>query len=155
VNKQKLAFVPVLALTVGIVVSCASGPHVQKPDDVLRLIDRINQGGVSKIEGLATVPFVLDSETLYLQSDVDTMWTNLAEAGFKMTQVRFVSSVPVGPDSYKLFFDSFDLKNYFAKYTGRDTSVVTVDTAEGRYYLLLDRKLRGYPRIQGLKGPMK
>lgn len=154
-NRQTLAFVPVLALAVGILVSCASGPHVQKEGDVLRLIDLINQGGVAKVEGLATVPFVLDSETLYLQSDVDTMWKNLAAAGFRMTQVRFVASVPVGPESYTVFNDSFDLKNYFAKYTGRDTSVVTVDTAEGRYYLLLERTLRGYPRIQGLKGPIQ
>lgn len=136
-------------------VSCASGPYVQKENDVLKLVRLINEGRVGEVEGLARAPFVLDGETLYLDSDVATMWRNLKAASFAMADARFVGAEPVGPESYRVFADSFDMKNYFEKYAGIDASIVTLETASGRYYLLLNRKVKGYPRIQGLKGPVR
>jgi len=135
--------------------SCASTPYVQKEAGVLKLVGLINDGKVNEVEGLSRTPFVLDTETLYLESDVTTMWKNLKAASFVMAGAKFESTNRVTADSYKIFADSYDMKNYFAKYTGADTSVVTVETGDGRYYLLLDRKVKGYPRIQGLKGPVK
>lgn len=135
--------------------SCASTPYVQKEGDVLRLVRLINEGKVNQVEGLAPSPFVLDAETLYLESDVTTMWNNLREASFVMSEARFVETEPVGEGSWKVFADTYDMKNYFARYTGKDSSIVTLDTAEGRYFLLLERKIHGYPRIRGLKGPVK
>ncbi len=150
----RAALLPLLA-ALALLASCASAPYVQKEGDVLKLVELINAGKIGSVEGLSRAPFVLDSETLYLQNDVDTMWRNLKAASFAMSNARFVSSTHLTDDSYKTFADSFDLKNYFDKYTGPDTSLVTLETAEGRYYLLLDRKVRGYPRIQGFKGPVK
>ena len=135
--------------------SCASTPYVQKEAGVLKLVGLINEGKVNQVEGLSRTPFVLDTETLYLESDVTTMWKNLKAASFAMSDAKFESANRVTADSWKIFADSYDMKNYFAKYTGVDTSVVTVETRDGRYYLLLDRKVKGYPRIQGLKGPVK
>ncbi len=135
--------------------SCASTPYVQKEAGVLKLVGLINEGKVNQVEGLSHTPFVLDTETLYLESDVATMWKNLKTASFAMTDATFESTKPVTTDSYKIFADTYDMKNYFTKYTGANTSVVTVETGDGRYYLLLDRKVKGYPRIQGLKGPVK
>lgn len=153
--KKKTSFLIMLAALALLMVSCASGPYTQKESDVLRLVSLINQGKVTEIDGLTATPFVLDTETLYLASDVATLWKNLKAASFAMSKARFVSAVHTGPDSYKVFADSFDMKNYFDKYTGKDTSIVTVETTDGTYLLLLDRKVQGYPRIQGFKGPLK
>jgi hypothetical protein len=152
---HKKAMAGLLSVLSLVFLSCASTPYVQKERDVLGLIRLINEGKVTEVEGLSPAPFVLDTETLYLENDVATMWKNLKAASFVMSDAKFSSTEPVGVDSYKLFADTFDMKNYFAKYTGKDSSVVTVKTAEGRYLLLLERKVRGYPRIRGLKGPMK
>lgn len=152
---HKKAMAGLLAVLSLVFLSCASTPYVQKERDVLGLIRLINEGNVTEVEGLSPAPFVLDTETLYLEDDVATMWKNLKAASFAMSDAKFARSEPVGADSYKLFADTFDMKNYFAKYTGKDSSVVTVNTSEGRYLLLLERKVRGYPRIRGLKGPMK
>lgn len=135
--------------------SCASLSPVPREKDVLRLVDLINAGKVTSVEGLSQTPFALDTETLYLESDVETLWNNLAEASFAMNDARFAGREKVASDSWKTFADSYDMKNFFEKYTGKDTYLVTVETAEGRYYLLLERKIKGYPRVRGLKGPVK
>jgi hypothetical protein len=154
-NRSKLILLALIALVSLLAFSCASTPYRQNESGVMKLVQLINEGKVTRIDGLSKAPFVLDTETLYLQNDVDTMWKNLKAASFVMSDARFVSTSPVTADSYKVFADTFDMKNYFAKYTGKDTSIVTVETREGTYYLLLDRKVKGYPRIQGLKGPVK
>lgn len=136
-------------------VSCASAPYVQKEKGVLKLVSLINEGGVSEVERLTPAPFALDGETLYLESDIATFWKNLKAASFEMADARFVETEPVGPESYKAFADTFDMKNFFEKYTGKDTSIVSLDTRDGRYYLLLERKVRGYPKVRGLKGPVQ
>lgn len=153
-NSCILRSVLLLALTAAFF-SCASGPYVQKEPEVLKLVSLINEGKVYEVDGLSPAPFVLDTETLYLESDVATLWKNLKGASFAMADSRFVSSKPVDGESYRVFADTFDMKNFFARYTGKDTSVVTVDTSDGRYLLLLERAVKGYPRIRGMKGPIQ
>lgn len=135
--------------------SCASGPYAQKEPEVLKLVSLINAGKVPETAGLSPAPFVLDTETLYLDSDVATFWKNLKGASFAMADSKFVSTKPVDGDSYRAFADTYDMKNFFARYTGKDTSLVTVDTADGRYLLLLERPVQGYPRIRGMRGPIQ
>lgn len=152
--KLPVAFAAILAVSFTLF-SCATGPYVQKESGVLKLVELINSGEVTEIDGLTPTPFALDSETLYLDSDVSTFWSNLKAASFAMSDPRFVSADHLTADSYKAFADTFDMKNFFEKYTGKDTSLVTVDTKEGRYYLLLERKVAGYPKVRGLKGPVQ
>lgn len=154
-SKQNHAILSILIVFSVMTISCASAPYAQKEGDVMKLVQLINDGKVGEKEGVTRTPFILDSETLYLESDTSRMWKNLEEATFRMSKANFISSEFTGENSYKLFADTYDMKNYFAKYTGKDTSVVTLATGEGRYYLLLDRKVKGYPRIQGLKGPVE
>ncbi len=154
-NRSKLILPALVACISLLALSCASAPYAQTEGGVMKLVTLINEGKVSSVEGLSKTPFVLDTETLYLESDVATMWKNLKEASFVMADARFVRTEHLTSDSYKMFADTFDMKNYFAKYTGANTSAVTVETREGAYFLLLDRKVKGYPRIQGLKGPVK
>ncbi|ULQ60306.1 hypothetical protein K7I13_03075 [Brucepastera parasyntrophica] len=151
----KTAGILLLAVLLAVLASCSSSPHVQKEADVLKLIRLINEGKVTEVEGLSPAPFVLDSETLYLESDIETLWKNLKAASFTMSNAVFVQTEHITPDSYKIFADTFDMKNFFEKYTDKDTSVVTIDTADGRYYLILERKVKGYPKIRGFKGPVK
>lgn len=152
---QKKVLVALIAVLSFVLASCASVPYAQKENDVLKLINLINEGKVNEVEGLSPAPFVLDTETLYLEDDVMTMWSNLKDASFVMSGAKFVSTEPVNADSWKQFADTYDMKNYFGKYTGKDSSIVTIETSEGRYVLLLERKVSGYPRIRGLKGPVK
>lgn len=153
--KVRILVLPVALLLCALLASCASGPYVQKEDEVMNLVQLINDGRVSEVEGLTPAPFALDGETLYLENDIATFWKNLKAASFVMKDARFVSSEHVGPDSYKAFAPTYDMKNFFARYTGKDTSLTVLETPDGRYYLLLERAIKGYPRIRGLKGPVR
>ncbi len=135
--------------------SCASFHAAPSEKDVMKLVDLVNEGKVTSVKGLAPAPFALDTETLYLDSDVATLWDNLAAAGFEMNGAKVSENEKTDSETWKTFADSFDMMNFFEKYTGKDTWLVTVDTDEGRYFLLLERKIKGYPRIRGMKGPVK
>lgn len=155
ITKNAIRFILVSALVAALFASCASAPYAQKEDEVLKLVTLINEGRVGEVEGLTPAPFVLDTETLYLESDVSTFWKNLKEASFAMKEARYVSAEHVGPESWKVFAETYDMKNFFARYTGKDTSVVTLETADGTYLLLLERAVKGYPRVRGMKGPIR
>lgn len=153
-NQRALALWGFLSLMAMLLSSCASGPYIQKEHDVLRLVELINEGRITEIEGLSPAPFILDSETLYLTSDIQTFWKNLKTASFVLKDAQFVLTQQVGPETYKLFADTYDMQNYFFHYTDKDSSVVTLKTSQGTYYLLLERKHKGYPKIRGIKGPI-
>lgn len=154
-SKLSISLFSLISIVTFLSFSCTSVPYNQKEDSVLKLVKLINDGKITEVNGLSQTPFVLDSETLYLESDVATMWKNLKKASFIMSDARFVRTEHLTANTYKMFADTFDMKNYFEKYTGKHTSAVTIETSEGKYYLLLDRKIKGYPRIQGLKGPIQ
>jgi hypothetical protein len=142
-------------VTLSILASCATTPYAPSERKVQRLVALIDSGGVGAVKSLAAAPFLLDGEILLRQSDVEAAWANLKAAGFKLGSPAIASIARVGPDSYKLFADSMDVRVFFKKYLDKDSSVVGLDAAEGRYYLILNREIKGYPRIQGIRGPLK
>jgi hypothetical protein len=135
--------------------SCASAPYTPSENKVQKLVDLIDRGGVGAIKGLSTAPFILDGEILIRQADVDSAWANLKTAGFKLDSPKIVSVSKVGAGSYKLFGDRMELRAFFKKYLDESSNIVALDAKAGRYYLILNRQVSGYPRVQGLKGPVK
>ncbi len=144
-----------LGLAAGLLTACASVPYTPSEKKVQKLLDLIDRGGVGAVKGLSSAPFILDGEILLRQSDVDTAWTNLKAAGFTIGSPKIESIAKIGPDSYKLFADTMDAKVFFKKYLDKSSNLVALDASEGRFYLILNREVKGYPRIQGFKGPLK
>lgn len=135
--------------------SCATVPYVQKEDTVVKLVELINRGGVNEVPGLARTPFLIDGEIVLLQKDLDEFWDNLHKVEFtirspKLAQNRFA----IGEDA-KYFRDSMEVRTFFKKYTDRDTSLVQVRSADGTFYFLLGREVKGYPRMLGFGGPIQ
>lgn len=143
------------AALVLLVLSCATGPYVQREDRIQRLVDLINKGGVNEVKGLAETPFLFDGEIVLLQKDLNSLWDNFKAAGFVMKNAKVLEIVRPAADSYKAFDDSMDVKTFFAKYLDRDTSMVKLAADGGVFYLLLGKEVGGYPKIRGLRGPVK
>ena len=146
------------ALTLGAMLglaSCASIPYTPSEKKVDKLVALIDQGGVGAIKVLASTPFILDAEILLRQADVDAAWTNLKAAGFTLGRPTIASIARIGADTYTTFGDSMDVRVFFKKYLDKNSVLVALDTSDGRYYLILNREIKGYPRIQGFKGPVK
>ncbi len=135
--------------------SCAGLPYIPSEKKVDKLVALIDSGGVGEIKGLSQAPFMLDGEILLRQSDVDAAWANLKAAGFRIGSPKVASIAKIAADSYLVFADTMDARVFFKKYLDKNSSLVALDAAEGRYYLVLNREVKGYPRIQGFKGPVK
>lgn len=135
--------------------SCASVPYVPSEKKVEKLVALINRGGVGAVKGLSMAPFILDGEILLRQSDVDSAWSNLKAAGFGIGAAKIASIARIAGDSYSLFAPTMDVRVFFKKYLDKDSVLVALDAPEGRYYLILNREVSGYPRLQGFKGPLK
>lgn len=135
--------------------SCATGPYVQNKDNVGNLIELVNKGGVGDIKGLSDSPFLFDGEILLLSDDVGSLWANLKSAGFKLENAKIISMEHITAESYKAFGSSMDVRVFFKKYLNQDTSLVKLEAKSGTWYLLLNREVAGFPRIQGLRGPVK
>jgi hypothetical protein len=148
-------FLALCLAALGFLCSCATSPYVPSERKVEKLVSLIDSGGVGAVKGLAQAPFLLDGEILLRQADVDAAWANLKASGFTMGKAKVASIARIGDESYKLFADGMEVRSFFKKYLDKDSSLVALDAAEGKYYLILNRKVSGYPRIQGLKGPVK
>jgi hypothetical protein len=135
--------------------ACATVPYMPSEKKVERIVDLIDSGGVGAVKGLSTAPFMLDGEILLRQADVDAAWANLKAVGFRISSPRIASISRIGPESDTWFAETMDARIFFKKYLDKNSVVVALDAAEGRFYLLLNREVRGYPRIQGFKGPLR
>jgi hypothetical protein len=157
-NTADLRRICVLALgmtAVAALGSCATVPYMPSEKKVQKLVALIDTGRVGAVKGLAAAPFMLDGEILLRQADVDSAWANLKAASFGVGEAEIVSIARIGVDSYTLFADTMDARVFFKKYLDKNSVLVTLDTAGGRYYLILNREVSGYPRIQGFKGPVR
>jgi hypothetical protein len=144
-----------LVLAAMLAASCASGPYVQNEPGVYKLVDLINKGGINEVKGLSDAPFLFDGEILLLSDDVNSLWNNLKSAGFKLEGAKIASIERLGADSYKAFADSLDARVFFSKYLNQDTSLVRIAAQNGVWLFLLNREVAGFPRIQGMRGPVK
>jgi hypothetical protein len=145
----------IIAALVFLSASCATGPYVQKDDKVLKLVDLINRGGVGEVQGLSETPFLFDGEVLLLQKDVTALWTNLKTAGFTMRNGKVLGKEHISDNSYRAFGDSMEVRTFFKKYLDKNSSLVKIGSEGGGFYLILNREVDGYPKIQGFKGPVK
>lgn len=134
--------------------SCSTIPFAQRPKNIMRVIDLFNAGKTASLVDASQVPFLFNGEIVELRGDVSTMWTNLVKSGLKIDDPQIVSTSAIGPESYKIFADSFGVKVFFEKYLPKGTALTKVSFKGGSFDLLLDGAHRGYPVVIGIKaGP--
>lgn len=135
--------------------SCATVPYVQKEEKVVKLVELINRGGVNEVPGLASTPFLIDGEIVLLQKDLGEFWDNLHKAGFSIRSPRVEQNRFATVQDAQYFRDSMEVRTFLKKYIDRDTSLVRIRSAEGTFYLLLGREVKGYPKMIGFGGPVQ
>lgn len=120
-----------------------------------RLIGRINEGGAEERFALSALPFVLDREIIIVERDLRTLWTNLTDAGFALTDPE-LRSLEYGQESlYRAIGETMDMEVYFDRYAPEDVSVATVAAREGTFLLILGERDRLAPVLHGIKGPVE
>lgn len=149
---RKAAFVLLCALT--ILSACKTVPVSQRERRVQILLDRLNERDVEHAMEVSRIPFVFDQEIIVLESDVETLWSNLQQAGFSFANHRVREIRPVHPGSYREFGDTMDMEVYFSKYLSEDGTIVRIDTDYGGFLVLVGDRRRGLPQLFGMKGPL-
>ncbi|MFW5786014.1 MAG: hypothetical protein ACOCYC_02110 [bacterium] len=143
-----------LALLVLGLAGCVTPPS-QREGAVERLLGRINEGGVEERIALSALPFVLDREIIIVERDLRTLWVNLTDVGFALTDPEVVS-LKYGQESlYRAFGETMDMEVYFDRYAPEDVSVATVEAQEGTFLLILGERDRLAPVLHGIKGPLQ
>jgi hypothetical protein len=146
----------ILVVLVGVVLllaACASLQQSRDDGNVQRIARLINEGRAAELTRMSAVPFLLDQEIVVLPRDVDTFWSTIIEVGFKVLEPALEAGERVGPDSYKQFYDSMEVRTYFKKYLKKSTRLLALGTGSGQRMLLLVRDSVGHRTIYGFKGP--
>jgi hypothetical protein len=150
-KKPALAFaVPALALLL-VLASCATIKRDERRAESIAKL--VNTGQAEKLVSMSTVPFLLDQEILVLPSDVAYFWKSILAAGYKLEEPRVERGSPVGPESYREFRDSMEVRTFFKKYLKKNARLLELKTGNGQRVLLLVRFTAFSRRISGFKGP--
>jgi len=131
--------------------SCATiARDERRVEGIARLV---NASQAEKLAAMSTVPFLLDQEILVLPQDVVFFWKGTLAAGYRMQEPDLERGSAIGPDSYRAFHDSMEVRTFFKKYLKQGTRLLELKTADGRRVLLLVRSTAFSRRICGFKGP--
>ncbi|MFO8063663.1 MAG: hypothetical protein ACQETQ_09720 [Spirochaetota bacterium] len=150
---MRLRYLSLIALIV-LISSCATAPVAQRENRIMGLVDRLNGESLVRVMEVTSVPFVLDREILSLERDVETMWSNMREAGFFLLNAEIDEIIPVHEDSYRRFGDTMDMRVFFEKYIPEDATLVRISSDNGDFLFLLGDKFWGVPRMYAMKGPL-
>jgi hypothetical protein len=144
---------PYFLLSVLLLASCASIQRSKDEGNIERISELINTGQAEKLTTMSELPFLLDQEIIVLPKDVATFWSTIVEVGFKVEQPALERGVRVGPESYKEFYDSMEVKTFFKKYLKKQSRLLELKTSTGQRILLLVTDTLFTRTIHGFKGP--
>jgi hypothetical protein len=144
---------PYLLLVVILLASCASIQRSKDEGNVERISELINTGQAEKLTAMTELPFLLDQEIIVLAKDVATFWSTIIEVGFKVEEPVLERGIKVGPESYKEFYDSMEVKTFFKKYLKKQSRLLELKTNTGQRILLLVTDTLFTRTIHGFKGP--
>ncbi len=150
-KRRNLAFAVLALAALLALASCAT---LQRDERRVQHIARlVNSGQAERLTAMSTVPFLLDQENLVLPQDVAFFWKSILAAGYRLEEPEVERGSAVGPDSYRDFRDSMEVRTFFKKYLKKGTRLLELKTLDGRRVLLLVRYTAFSRRISGFKGP--
>jgi hypothetical protein len=144
---------PYLLLVGILLASCASIQRSKDEGNIERISELINTGQAEKLTVMTELPFLLDQEIIVLAKDAATFWSTIVEVGFKVEEPVLERGVKVGPESYKEFYDSMEVKTFFKKYLKKQSRLLELKTNTGQRILLLVTDTLFTRTIHGFKGP--
>jgi hypothetical protein len=150
-SKRGLEFTAIVLAALVALATCATLQQDQHRAD--KIAQLVNSGRAEELAAMSTVPFLLDQEILVLPQDVAYFWKSVLAAGYKLEEPKVERGSTVGPDSYREFRDSMEMRTFFKKYIKKGTRLLELKTGDGLRVLLLVRYGALSRRISGFKGP--
>lgn len=138
---RSVAVVAVVAL----IGACATVPLADQDDPVVTLIDRFNTIPPSEFVAQSGVPFLLNGQILYAESDLAAVLERLRESGLLIAP-RVVSRHALGPAAGDRRFDV----GVFFDHLPPDARAVVVDSNAGEVTLIVGGEANRLPVLLGL-----
>ncbi|MGA2479859.1 MAG: hypothetical protein ABSG63_13995 [Spirochaetia bacterium] len=151
-RRHLLPLAVLLAAALG-VTSCASFQRARDQGTIRQMVDLINAGRADNLASISATPFLLDGEIIPLQADVAAFWTGIVKAGFRVEGATYQGGVPVGPDAYRQFAETMEVKSFFTRYVKDGGRILDLATSDGRHIRLLTKSDFFSGKIIGFKGP--
>jgi hypothetical protein len=133
--------------------SCASIQRSRDEGSIERISELINTGQAEKLTEMSEIPFLLDQEIIVLPKDVETFWSTIVEVGFKVEEPVLEGGEKIGPESYKEFYDSMEVRTFFNRYLKKRSRLLELKTHTDQHILLLVTDTLFNKKIHGFKGP--
>ncbi len=141
-------------LVLAALLALASCTTLQRDERRVESIARlVNAGQAEQLAAISTLPFLLDQEILVLPQDVAFFWKSMLAAGYRLEEPQLERGSAIGPDSYREFRDSMEVRTFFKKYLKRGTRLLELRTSDEHRVLLLVRSTAFSRQISGFKGP--
>lgn len=156
-KKSKPGGTPLIFLSVLVVwllAACSSLPYSMQAKKIDALIDLLAEGNAAETAASTALPFVLDQELLAMPGDVERFWELAYQAGLDFGSSMVLSIRSIDEESKKELGSTWDMSTYAEVYLPADASLVEVQTAAGRFLLLLGGRNRQLPILHGLRGPL-
>lgn len=143
-----------VALVIAVMgVSCATIPVSQDQTRIEGLLAELNDAPIERLVELTARPFLLDGEIVILERDVEMMWSNLREVGFRFDDVSVESVGPVTENDYLEFGDTMDVRVWFERYTAENAGLARVRTTHGQFLIVTGETDEVGLQIFGFTGP--
>ena len=142
-----------LSMPLLLLISCASIQRSQDVQGINKFSRLINAGEAERLTRMSKLPFLLDQEIIVLNRDINTLWTNVTAAGYRVEEPTLERGETVTEDSYREFYDSMEVKTFFKKYLKKNTRLLELETSSGQRILLLFENRLFSRQLRGFKGP--
>jgi hypothetical protein len=148
---MRIKLLSLLLVLVLIVAACSTVPFAGREENIMKTVNLINLGDTAKLADLTQQPFLFDAEIVMMERDIEMMWRNISEAGFRIINPKLVEAMEVDSESYAQFGNSFEVETYFKKYLPEETTLARIVAENGEFLFLLHGKQEEYPQIYGFK----
>jgi hypothetical protein len=143
-----LACAAILALA-----SCATLQRWGDEGAITQVVADINAGRSQALAAMSLTPFLVDGEIVAIASDVSDFWAGIVKAGFRIDGAALDQGTVAGPESYRQFAATMEVKAFFNRYVKKGSRVMSMTTKAGTHVLLLMKKDWFTWKILGFKGP--
>jgi hypothetical protein len=150
---RKLSYSLFLLFILILLASCASIQRSKDEENIERISELINTGQAEKLAAMTELPFLLDQEIIVLAKDVQTFWSTIVQVGFTVEEPVLERGAKIGPESYKEFYDSMEVRTFFNKYLNKRSRLLELKTNTDQRLLLLVTDTLFTRKIHGFKGP--
>ncbi len=132
-----MRIIVLIAAAAALLASCASFKAGVKESDPLVVCEHINNGDAETLTSISVLPFVFDGEILESDTQIRTLWTGLADAGYKSSGAEVTEFRKASPADASLFSDSWEIKTYFKNLLVEDDMLVLLKTTTGGLIMVL------------------